>query len=144
WNGVRNHRARNILRDEMKEGDLAFFYYSNAEPSAVAGIARIASAALPDPTQFDAKGGEEMGYDPKPKREAPTWWGRDVAFHEEIPRAVSLHEIKANPKLKEMALIKLGRLSVSPVRPAEWKEVLRMAKESSSEAASGPKRSKRA
>ena len=69
WTGIRNHRARNILRDEMKVGDLVFFYHSNAAPSAIVGIARVASDALPDPTQFDKKL-VDMGYDPKSKKKA--------------------------------------------------------------------------
>lgn len=125
WNGVRNHRARNILRDEMKVGDLVFFYHSNADPSAVVGIGRVASAAKPDPTQFDKK--DEDAFDPKSKKEAPTWWGVDVEFVEKLARPVSLQEVKASAKLKEMGLVKLARLSVQPVKPAEWKAVLAMA-----------------
>lgn len=126
WNGVRNHRARNIMRDEMRVGDQVFFYHSNADPSAIAGIARVASEPRPDPTQFDKKAGEDMGYDPKSKPDAPTWWAVDIAFVEKLARPVSLAEVKANPKLKDIALVKLGRLSVAPITAAEWKEVLKM------------------
>ncbi|MEA3199734.1 MAG: hypothetical protein QOE90_1162 [Thermoplasmata archaeon] len=128
WNGVRNHRARNILRDEMKEGDLAFFYHSNASPSAIVGVARIVGAAKADPTQFDKKLGEEMGYDPKSKKDAPTWWGRDVAFVEKLAKPVPLADVKASPKLQEMALVRIAQLSVQPVTAAEWKAVLALAK----------------
>lgn len=128
WNGVRNHRARNILRDEMKDGDLGFFYASNANPSAVVGICRIVGDARPDPTQFDKKLGEEMGYDPKSKRESPTWWGRDVAFVEKLDKPVSLAAIKAEKKLANMALVKISQLSVQPVTAAEWKAVLALAR----------------
>lgn len=127
WNGVRNHRARNILRDEMKVGDLAFFYHSNADPSAIVGVARIASAAKPDPTQFDRRLGEDMGYDPKSKKDAPTWWGVDVEFVEKLAKPVSLADVKADPRLADMGLVKIARLSVQPVTPAEWKAVLAMA-----------------
>lgn len=127
WNGVRNHKARNILRDEMNVGDLCFYYHSNANPSAIVGIAKVASEAKPDPTQFDRNTGEDMGYDPKSKKESPTWWGVDVAFVEKLDSPVSLHDVKANPKLAEMGLVRLARLSVQPVTAAEWKEVLRMA-----------------
>jgi len=128
WNGVRNFRARNILRDEMKEGDLAFFYHSNATPSAIVGVARIAGEAKPDPTQFDKKLGEEMGYDPKSKRESPTWWGRDVAFVEKLAKPVTLAQVKAQKKLANMALVKIAQLSVQPVTPAEWNVVLALAR----------------
>ena len=123
WTGVRNHRARNIMRDEMKPGDLAFFYHSNADPSAVVGIVRVAGPSQADPTQFDRKL-KEMGYDPKSKKEAPTWWAADVEFVEKLARPVSLADIKADAKLREMALVKIAQLSVQPVAAAEWKRVL--------------------
>lgn len=126
WSGIRNHAARNFLRDEVKPGDLAFFYHSNAEPSGVAGIMRVTSAGKADPTQFDRRGGEDMGYDPKSKKESPTWFGVDVEFVEAFDEVVSLAAIKANPKLAEMKLIKISRLSVCPVTAAEWKVVLSM------------------
>ena len=68
WNGVRNYAARGHLR-AMEKGDLAFFYHSNAEPSAIVGIVKVAKEASPDPTQFDEKAGEDMGYDPKSTKE---------------------------------------------------------------------------
>lgn len=127
WNGVRNHRARNIMRDEMKKGDLVFFYHSNAKPSAIVGIARVASEAKVDPTQFDKRGGAEMGYDPKSKKDAPTWWGVELEFVEKLATPVTLADIKAEAKLKEMALVRISQLSVQPVTPAEWKLVLKLA-----------------
>lgn len=126
WDGVRNHRARNILRDEMKKGDLVLFYHSNADPSAVVGVARVASEAKPDPTQFDRKL-EEMGYDPKSKPDAPTWWGVELEFVEKLAKPVTLAQVKADPKLKEMALVRISQLSVQPVTAAEWKTVMTMA-----------------
>ncbi|HET6404318.1 MAG TPA: EVE domain-containing protein [Candidatus Thermoplasmatota archaeon] len=126
WNGVRNHRARNILRDEMKKGDLVLFYHSNAKPSAVVGIARVASEAKPDPTQFDKKL-KDMGYDPRSKPDAPTWWGVDLEFVEKLSTPVTLADIKASPKLKEMALVRISQLSVQPVTAAEWNAVMALA-----------------
>jgi predicted RNA-binding protein with PUA-like domain len=126
WNGIRNHRARNILRDEMDLGDLVFFYHSNADPSAVVGIVRVAGRARPDPTQFDKK--DVDAFDPRSKKESPTWWGVDLEFVEKLARPVSLHEVKAHPKLQEMGLVKLARLSVQPVKRSEWTAVLAMAK----------------
>ena len=126
WNGVRNHRARNIMRDEMKPGDLVFFYPSNADPSAIVGIARVVGAGKPDPTQFDKKL-KEMGYDPKSKPDAPTWWGVELEFVEKLAKPVTLAQVKASAKLKEMALVKISQLSVQPVKPAEWKAVMALA-----------------
>jgi predicted RNA-binding protein with PUA-like domain len=131
WNGVRNHAARNFMRDEMKPGDLAFFYHSNADPSGVVGVMEIVAKGRPDESQFDKKAGEDMGYDPKATREKPVWFGVDVAPRERLPRIVPLPEIKANPKLRAMKLLKVSRLSVSPVTPAEWKEVLAMSRKKS-------------
>ena len=126
WDGVRNFEARNLMRDAMKPGDLAFFYHSNADPSGVAGIMRVAKPARPDETAFDPK---DDHHDPRSSRADPTWWAVDVAFVEKLPRVVSLHEIKAAPKLAGMALLKRSRLSVTPVTAAEWKHVLKMARE---------------
>lgn len=126
WNGVRNYAARNFLR-AMRKGDLVLFYHSNADPSAIVGVVRVVEEATPDPTQFDKKGGEAMGYDPKSKKDAPTWWGVDIEFVEKLPRPVSLQDVKADPKLAGMALLKIARLSVQPVTAAEWKLVMKKA-----------------
>lgn len=106
WDGVRNYQARNFLR-EMAAGDRAFFYHSNADPSAVAGVVEVVRTAYPD--------GED-----------PRWCRVDVRLLEKLPRPVSLGEIKRTPELKGMALLKLSRLSVQPVTPAEWRKILRM------------------
>ena len=70
WEGIRNYTARNFMRDGMAVGDGVLFYHSSAEPTGVAGTARVCAAAVADPTQFDKR---SDGYDPKSKREAPTW-----------------------------------------------------------------------
>jgi predicted RNA-binding protein with PUA-like domain len=123
WNGVRNFTARNNLQ-AMKKGDLVFFYHSNAKPSAVAGIAEVAREAYPDPTAFDTK---DEYYDPKSKREDPTWFMVDIRGVEALKRPVSLDEIKKTKSLEKMALVRLGRLSVQPVTQKEWETVLRLA-----------------
>lgn len=127
WNGVRNYAARIHLR-AMRKGDLVLFYHSNAEPSAVVGVVRVVKEASPDPTQFDAKLGEDMGYDPSSTREDPKWFGVDVEFVERLPRPVTLQEIKKEPSLREMKLLKVSRLSVSPVTEKEWKAILALAR----------------
>lgn len=126
WNGVRSYAARNHLK-AMRKGDLAFFYHSNATPSAVVGVMRVAKEATPDPTQFDASLGEDMGHDPASTREDPKWWGVEFEFVERLPRPVALAELKAEPKLKGMTLLKVSRLSVTPVAEKEWKAVLALA-----------------
>lgn len=116
WDGVRNFTARNNLK-AMKKGDLVFFYHSNAKPSAVAGIAEVAREAYPDPTALDPK---HDHFDPKSKADDPTWFMVDIKAVEKLKRPVSLDEIKKTKGLEKMALVRLGRLSVSPVTPAEW------------------------
>jgi predicted RNA-binding protein with PUA-like domain len=125
WEGVRNYTARNSIRDAMRLGDLAIFYHSSTDPAGVAGLARVASAAYPDPTQFDPK---NEYYDPKATAEAPRWFVVDVAFEEKFPRLVTLAELKAERSLKDMLVVQKGqRLSVQPVEPKHFKKVLAMA-----------------
>jgi predicted RNA-binding protein with PUA-like domain len=124
WDGVRNFAARGHLR-AMKKGDKVFFYHSNANPSAIVGIAEVAREAYPDSTAFDAN---DPHFDPKSKPDAPTWYMVDVRGVERMPRPVSLDEIKKIDALASMALVRLGRLSVQPVTPKEWETVMKMAR----------------
>lgn len=125
WDGVRNHQARNFMRDRMRVGDGVLYYHSNADPPCVAGLAEVAGEPYPDPTQFDPA---SPYFDPRSKPEAPTWILVDVRAVARLPRPVPLAELKANPKLDTMLVCQRGsRLSVQPVEPAHWKEVLRMA-----------------
>jgi predicted RNA-binding protein with PUA-like domain len=126
WNGVRNNAARLHLL-AMNAGDLCFFYHRNAEPSAIVGVVEVVEAARPDPTQFDKAAGEDMGYDPKSTREKPRWVGVTVKFRERLANPIALPDIKGSKALAEMALVKISRLSVSPVRAKEWKTILAMA-----------------
>jgi predicted RNA-binding protein with PUA-like domain len=125
WDGVRNYQARNFMRDGMQVGDLVFIYHSNAEPPGIAGIARVASAAYPDPTAFDKK---HDHYDPDSKRESPTWMQVDVTAVQRLRRFVSLEELRGNKRLANMRLLQKGnRLSIVPVASAEWEAILAMA-----------------
>ena len=124
WNGVRNYQARNFMRDGMKEGDGVLFYHSNAKVPGIAGIARVASAAYPDDTQFDPK---SPYYDPKATREQPRWFLVDVAFERKLDRTIALDEIKrhADALGEAFPLVARGsRLSVFPVTAAQWKLLL--------------------
>jgi predicted RNA-binding protein with PUA-like domain len=107
WTGVRNFTARRHLQ-EMKKGDRAFFYHTGDE-KAVVGIVEVIKEAYPDPT---AKG--------------EPWVVVDVKTVEAVPEPVTLAAVKAEKKLKDMALVKYGRLSVQPVTEAEWKLVRKM------------------
>jgi predicted RNA-binding protein with PUA-like domain len=117
WTGVRNYQARNFMRDEMSDGDLAFFYHSNAEPSGIAGIMRIRGAAKPDLTQFDPK---SKYYDASAKKEEPRWMLREVEFQKKI-KFIPLDLIRKTPACKKMLLLQKGsRLSITPVTKSEW------------------------
>ncbi|SFV27866.1 EVE domain-containing protein [Thermoflavifilum thermophilum] len=108
WDGVRNYQARNYLQ-AMRKGDEVFFYHSN-EGLAIVGIARVVREAYPDPTTDD-----------------PRWVAVDLAPVQALPKPVTLAQMKADPRLKDMALIRQSRLSVSPVQEAEWKAILELA-----------------
>jgi predicted RNA-binding protein with PUA-like domain len=124
WDGVRNYRARNFMRDEMAVGDLVLFYHSSASPPGVAGVARVASESYPDPTQFDAR---SQYRDPKATPDQPRWWLVDVEFVECLPEPVSLAQLKEDPRLDGMWVTKRGmRLSVQPVDRTHFRRVLRL------------------
>lgn len=124
WDGVRNYQARNFMRDEMKEGDLVLFYHSNCDEPGVVGIAEIKGVPYPDVTQFDAK---SRYFDPKSSPENPRWVLVDVKFVRKLKRTVSLREIKADERLKNMVLVQKGsRLSVQPVTKEEFELITGM------------------
>jgi predicted RNA-binding protein with PUA-like domain len=121
WDGVRNYQARNLLRDEIRVGDLALFYHSQADPPAVMGTARVVRGGYPDPTQFDRR---SRYHDPDSSPENPRWYAVDIRLEQVFARPVPLPELRATPGLSEMVLLRRGsRLSVQPVSPAEWKIV---------------------
>jgi len=122
WTGVRNYQARNFMRDGMAKGDGVLFYHSSCEVPGVAGIAEVASAAYPDPTQFERK---SEYYDEKSTREEPRWMLVDVAFKRTLKRTITLAELKDQPRLDGFALLQRGnRLSVLPVTKAQWDAIL--------------------
>lgn len=124
WDGVRNYRARNFLRDEVKKGDGVLFYHSRVKPPAVVGVARVVRAGYPDPTQFDSRA---KYYDPKSSPENPRWFAVDVKMEKALPEPVSLPRMRETPSLEGMILLKKGnRLSIVPVTAAQWKTVLRL------------------
>jgi predicted RNA-binding protein with PUA-like domain len=124
WDGVRNYQARNLLRDEIAVGDSVLFYHSSVDPPGVAGLARVVRAGYPDPTQFDPKSDY---YDKDSPRDAPRWFSVDIAFDRKLARPVTLPELRDEPALADMVLLRRGsRLSVQPVTPAEWKRIVAM------------------
>jgi predicted RNA-binding protein with PUA-like domain len=125
WDGIRNYQARNFLRDDVKYGDGVIYYHSNAEPPGIAGIAVVVEEAHADPTQFDAK---QDHYDPKSNPNSPTWVQVSIEAIAPVSPEVGLPTLRKNPKLEGLELLRTGsRLSVLPVSPEHWQELLRMA-----------------
>ena len=123
WEGVRNYKARNNMR-AMSVGDEVLFYHSNAKPPGVAGVARVVREAYPDHFQFDPA---SKYFDSKSREDDPRWWMVDIEFVAKAADTVGLPEIKADPALSEMELVRYGRLSVQSVRKTEFERVKRMA-----------------
>jgi len=123
WSGVRNYQARNFLR-EMRKGDGVLFYHSSCDEPGVVGIAEVATAAHPDPTQFDPKSDY---FDAKSARDEPRWSLVDVKFKRKLKRVIALNELKNREELNGLALIRPGnRLSVLPVSKAQWDFILEL------------------
>ena len=126
WDGVRNYQARNMMRDQMRRGDLAFFYHSNCEPPGIVGVMEVVREGYPDPTQFDPR---SKYHDPKSDPDNPRWYLVDVRLKKRFGRLVSLAELREQaPALGDFALLRKGnRLSVMPVPEAAWQHILALA-----------------
>ncbi|HET7460171.1 MAG TPA: EVE domain-containing protein [Longimicrobium sp.] len=123
WEGVRNYQARNFMRDTMQVGDPVLFYHSNADPTGVAGLARVSRTGYPDPS---AREPESDYFDPKASDDDPRWYMVDIAFVERFPRVVTLDELRATPGLEKMLVINKSRLSVQPVTEREYEIVVEL------------------
>ncbi len=126
WDGIRNYQARNLMRDQMEIGDLAFFYHSNCKPPAIVGIMQVISKAYPDHTAMDL---HSKYYDPKSTTENPRWMMRDFKFVEKFSSPVPLETLKNTASLEQMRVVQKGsRLSITPVTPQEWEIILKLSK----------------
>ncbi|EGU51488.1 hypothetical protein VINI7043_26128 [Vibrio nigripulchritudo ATCC 27043] len=122
WEGVRNYQARNMMRDEVKLGDLVFIYHSSCKHIGVAGIAKVVKEAYPDHFQFDP---ESDYFDPKSDPDNPRWVMVDIEFVRKLDRLIPLAKLKSLPDLSELPLVKRGnRLSIMPVSELEWQTIL--------------------
>lgn len=122
WDGVRNYQARNMIRDEMKKGDQAFFYHSSCDEPAIVGIVDIVRDAYPDSTAFDP---DSPYFDPKSTIDSPRWYMVDVRFRRKLRRPLTLAELKQQPALAGLPLLRRGnRLSILPIGAEEWKFIL--------------------
>ena len=126
WDGVRNYQARNMMRDDMKVGDLAFFYHSNCKEPGIVGIMKVVSEPYPDPTAFDPK---SKYYDEKSTPEKPRWFQVDLAYVRHLKCNITLQSLKTFDELENLALVRRGnRLSIMPVAKAEWDFILTLEK----------------
>lgn len=124
WDGVRNYQARNFMRDDMKKGDLVFFYHSSCKIPAIVGTALVVKESYPDFTAFDPS---NEHWDPKSDRKNPRWFMVDIQLKEIFTRPISLTELKKYPELSKMRLLQRGnRLSVMPISFNEWTFILNL------------------
>jgi len=122
WDGVRNYQARNMMRDDMKKGDLVFFYHSNCKEPGIAGIMKIAREGYPDHTAFDP---QEKYYDAKSDPDNPRWFMVDVKHVRKLKRVITLTELKSHAQLSDLPLVRRGnRLSIMPVTEKQWNFIL--------------------
>jgi predicted RNA-binding protein with PUA-like domain len=124
WNGVRNFAARNFMKEGMKLGDRVFFYHSMSGDPGIVGICEVVREAYPDDTALDPS---SEYHDPKSTRENPIWYMVDLRAVAQLTHPVTLAQIKERKELAGMALLRIGRLSVSPVMATEWDTICRMA-----------------
>jgi predicted RNA-binding protein with PUA-like domain len=128
WDGVRNYQARNFMRDDMRKGDLIFYYHSNCATPGIVGIAEVAAEAYTDHTAFDPN---DHHFDPKSDPENPRWMMVDIRYKRKTKRVISLTELKQyDRELEGFVLIRRGnRLSVMPVSEAHWDFITKLEKE---------------
>jgi len=124
WDGIRNYQVRNMFRDQFQPGDQAFFYHSNTKVPGIVGIMEIVTNAYPDHTAFDP---DAKYYDPKSDPDNPRWLMVDVRYQRHLSRVITLAELKSDPALSDMALVRRGNhLSVMLVSASQWAHILEM------------------
>ena len=122
WEGIRNYRVRNLIRDEIKNKDFVFIYHSVVKPMSIMGIAKVVKEAYPDHFAFDSS---HKYYDPKSNPDNPAWLMFDVQAIQEFNKPITMEELKPHSALSEMALLRKGnRMSVQKVTEQEWKYIL--------------------
>jgi predicted RNA-binding protein with PUA-like domain len=122
WEGVRNYQARNLMRDQMRQGDRVFFYHSAIAAPAIVGIAQVVREAYPDAFAWDPK---SPYYDSKSSPDNPRWVMVEIQAVQPLEPPITLAELKPLSALSGMLLLQKGcRLSVQPVTPQEWETIL--------------------
>ena len=124
WDGVRNYQARNMMRDEMKKGDMVFFYHSNCDEPGIVGLMKVVKEGYPDFTAFDP---EQKYYDPKSDPDKPRWYMVDVQYQRKTKRNITLAELKTCSQLEDCPLVRKGnRLSIMPITKKQWDFILKL------------------
>ncbi len=124
WEGVRNYQARNFIRDDMAEKDLAFFYHSSCQDPGIVGIVKIVSKAYPDDTAFDSN---SQYFDAKSNRNNPRWYRVDVQLIKKFKYPISLKQLRGTSSLRDFVLLRKGnRLSVLPVTKEQWEIICQL------------------
>lgn len=127
WDGVRNYQARNMMRDQMQKGDLAFFYHSNCTPPGIVGTMTVCRRAYPDPTAFDP---QDKHYDPKSDPANPRWFCVDVRYQRKFRHIISLSALRDHRPLADLWVLRRGnRLSITPISRAQWQYILSLAED---------------
>ena len=124
WDGVRNYQVRNMLRDDFKVGDLAFFYHSSCPEPGIVGVMRVVKPGYPDATALDPK---HPAQDPAATRDAPRWYQVDVRLEQRFSRVIALDELRTHEAgaLRGLRVLQRGnRLSITPIESAHWRFIL--------------------
>lgn len=125
WDGVRNYQARNMLRDEMKLGHEVLVYHSNAEPTAIVGLAEVVREGYPDPSSWDKS---SHYFDEGTSPDNVRWYMVDLRLKEKFAQPIPLPQLREDPQLDGMELLRKGsRLSVQSVSSAHFAHILRLA-----------------
>ena len=125
WDGVRNFQVRNMLRDQISKGDLAFFYHSGGDDPGIAGIMKVSRGGYVDASAFDP---QDHHFDPRSTPQRPLWYCVNVTLVKRFKRIVTLAELRRHAALKDMLILRRGnRLSITPVSAKHWQYILKLA-----------------
>ncbi|MGH8413912.1 MAG: EVE domain-containing protein [Gammaproteobacteria bacterium] len=125
WDGVRNFQVRNMLRDQMHKGDLAFFYHSSCAEPGIVGSMKVSREGYPDTTAFEP---ESHHFDPRSRSDNPLWYCVDVTLVKRFKQTFTLTELRRHAALKDMLILRRGnRLSITPVTAKQWQTILKHA-----------------
>ena len=125
WDGVRNFQVRNMLRDQIHKGDLAFFYHSGGNAPGIAGIMRVSRGGYVDTSAFDP---QDHHFDPRSTLQKPLWYCVNVTLVRRFKRIVTLSQLRRHAALKDMLILRRGnRLSITPVSAKHWHYIVKLA-----------------